>query len=369
MPGEAAFLNRLRLTTDFSHISITRAITIAVAAVAGFTLVRELFLQVLGTRVAFITCYPAVILAAQFGGFRSGLLATALSAMAASYLWMYPTGHISIAHPADILSVLIFVVIGISISWITDSMNRFRSRAAEAEAHVRILEVAADQQRRIGQELHDGTGQELTGLTLFSSTLVDLLNQGVVTTENGKSCWSLDEGDLLAIHESAGKLLKGLVASNRNVQLLSRGIMPIEIEADGLKSALQELASTTDGLQSVTCDFDCPAPVRISNSTVATHLYRIAQEAVANALRHSWGNQIEIGLYQFNDQIVLQIRDNGIGFDPATIAKPGPQTKSAGFGLGIMSFRAASMGGNLLVRSESGNGTLIKCTIPQTTGG
>ncbi len=110
---------------------------VAIAAVLAATAVRLAFLQPLGTRSTFITFYPAVMLAALYGGLRAGVLTTILSAGVAAYFWMEPTGQLAIASPADCLALGIFLASGSLISWITEGMLRAREHSAAAEAEAR----------------------------------------------------------------------------------------------------------------------------------------------------------------------------------------------------------------------------------------
>jgi two-component system CheB/CheR fusion protein len=163
------------------------------------------------------------------------------------------------------------------------------------------------------------------------------------------------------LRQAASRLSRGLEEANRHVQDLSHGIMPVQIDTEGLMSALQELAATIDGQQQVTCRFECHEPVAVADNNTATHLYRIAQEALNNACRHGQADQIHILLSQEDDRIVLEVRDNGIGFDPVAKHPGGP----AGRGLRTMDYRAGIIGGVLHVGRRAEGGTLVRCTVLQ----
>jgi len=233
------------------------------------------------------------------------------------------------------------------------------------ELQKQVLGIAAEEQRRIGQELHDGTGQELTGLTLFAGTIVDLLNQIKKGEAEENATWILHEADLLRLRQTAQRLTEGLAEANRHVQQLSHGIMPVQIEAEGLRSALEELARATDSQQNITCRFDCPVPIVVANNTAATYLYRIAQESINNALRHSRADQICIALLEANEEIILEVSDNGIGFDTSSFGRTGVPGTHRGFGLEIMNYRAGIIGGTFRVSRPPGGGTLVRCVIPR----
>lgn len=239
------------------------------------------------------------------------------------------------------------------------------SERKELQKHV--LESAAEEQRRIGRELHDGTGQELTGLSLVAGTLLKLMTAVPAKESEGQVVRQLDEASFILICEIVNKLNRKLSEANRQVHQLSHGIMPVQIEAEALRSALDELAASTNTPPTVSCRFDCPLPVMAANNTTATHLYRIAQEAVNNALRHSRADQICISLRQNDDQIVLEVSDNGVGID-ASDGVVGATRKDRGMGLRTMQYRAGMIGGTLHVERREAGGTLVRC-LSLTVGG
>lgn len=221
------------------------------------------------------------------------------------------------------------------------------SERKELQKH--ILDIAAEEQRRIGLELHDGVGQELTGLSLVAGTLCSLLSRLPGADQQDR---------LLSIAELLNRKLSGL---NRQIHQLSHGIMPVQIDVESLRSALEELAATTNASEGIDCRFLCTTPVIAADNTTATHLYRIAQEAISNAVRHSQAQEILISLRQNESQIVLEVCDNGVG-----INVPGeeltPSGKLRGMGLRTMRYRAGLIGGSLQVERRAEGGTRIRCT-------
>lgn len=237
------------------------------------------------------------------------------------------------------------------------------SQRKELERHV--LEIALNEQQRFGQELHDCTGQELTALSLFADALTGSLNQRPRKTSDGKATWLLDELDLVTFRQTAQKLSQGLAESKRLVQQLSRGIMPVQIEANGLRAALEELATETNGLRNSCCTFECSAPIMLANDTMATHLYRIAQEAINNSLRHSQAAHLGISLSQSETEVILEVNDDGIGFSPAFLGQIEIPERRRGIGLSIMRYRAGIIGGRLVVTRQEQGGMQIQCIIPR----
>ena len=232
------------------------------------------------------------------------------------------------------------------------------SERKELQAHV--LESAAEEQRRIGRELHDGTGQELTGLSLVAGTLLNLMTDVPAKESEGQFVRQLDEASFTRICDIVKRLNQKLSEANRLVHQLSHGIMPVQIDAEALRSALDELAASIHAPPTVSCRFDCPLPVMAANNTTATHLYRIAQEAVNNALKHSQADQICISLRQNGDQIVLEVIDNGVGIDAAD-SRVAATRKGRGMGLRTMQYRAGMIGGTLHIERREMGGTLVRC--------
>lgn len=201
-----------------------------------------------------------------------------------------------------------------------------------------ILEIAAGEQRRIGQDLHDGVGQELTGLGLLAGNLLE---------EIIKSCPEQTE--------LSQKIVVGLKRVLGQVRALSQGLLPVEVDGEGLMNALQELAGRISDQAGVRCAFHCDTPVRVDDNAVATHLFRIAQEAVANALTHGKARTIDIGLVVSSGFLRLTVEDDGRG-----IRRP---AKAGGLGLKIMQYRANLIGARFQVEPGEDGGTLVTCVL------
>jgi PAS domain S-box-containing protein len=204
-----------------------------------------------------------------------------------------------------------------------------------------VLEIAAEEQRRIGHDLHDTAGQELTALSLMADSLVAALGDHSPT-------------DI----PLAAKIVQGLRRTLGHVRSLSRGLVPVEVSAHGLMAALTDLTGRINGESGATCTFACEEPVLMEDNTTATHLYRIAQEAVGNALKHGHARHIEVGLGFTDGLLVLRVVDDGIG-----IRDQGE--KAEGLGLKIMRYRANSIRATLSVESPTRGGTLVTCTLTE----
>jgi two-component system CheB/CheR fusion protein len=207
-----------------------------------------------------------------------------------------------------------------------------------------VLEVTGLEQRRIGQDLHDGIGQELTGVGMMVQNLVESLGKDTPEAEQAK------------------KIGAGIRRAMSQARALSRGLMPVESDATGLMTALTDLAARINEQGVVQCVFHCPKPVLLTDTTAATHLFRIAQEAVTNALKHGKAKNVEVDLREHGSHILLQVRDDGKGIDS-------PDAHSPGLGMKTMRYRAGMINAVLHVESGDGNGTVITCSVAREAGG
>jgi two-component system sensor kinase FixL len=201
---------------------------------------------------------------------------------------------------------------------------------------LRITELA---QQRIGHDLHDDLCQQLAGIEFLSQTLARRLRDA-----------ARPEADAL---EEIATLIRSAVEYTRD---LAHGMSPIQPAPDGLQSALEELAIRTARHFQIQVDFRCPHPVLIDDHAVASHLYRVAQEAISNGIKHGRAQRIEIGLVANNERIHLAIRDNGRGL-------PRVLPKKSGMGLRIMQYRAGMIGATLIVQREPTGGTTVGCSV------
>jgi len=209
-----------------------------------------------------------------------------------------------------------------------------------------ILEISAREEHRIGQDLHDGLGQHLTGIAFMSK----VLEQKLADKSHGEAA-------------DASKIVRLVNEAIHKTRELSRGLLPVVSDARGLMSALEQYSAEVHDLFGLSCRFECDRPVPIYNETVANHLYRIAQEAVNNAVKHGRGKNILIRLRGDGDSITLSIRDDGDGL-------PEDVRNSPGMGLRIMNYRAKMIGATLQVQpcSDHGHaGTVVTCKL-QSTG-
>lgn len=207
----------------------------------------------------------------------------------------------------------------------------------ELERH--IVDIANEERRRIGTDLHDGVGQELTGLSMFADSLAIALTRA-----------SRPEAKI------AKKIKCGLQQALADVRTLSRGMNPVDIDAEGLMSALSELSGQIDDIPEIKCSFRCDKPVLLRDNETATQLYRIAQEATSNAIRHAHPERIMISLERADQHVILRVTDNGSGITTN-------RSRLSGMGLRTMAYRARMIHGELDVHPIESGGTEVVCTI------
>jgi len=207
-----------------------------------------------------------------------------------------------------------------------------------------ILHISEYEQRRIAEDLHDGVGQQLGGISFLSEAL----------KKNLEAQASPEAGTAARI----SNLLTVAVAETRS---LARGLHPVMAEANGLMSALEDLATRVTDLFKVSCRFECPQAVLVVDNTKATHLYRIAQEAITNAIKHGRAQQIEIRLSTTTEQITMTVSDDGVGLQTAA-------RQPKGMGLRIMNHRASMIGGTVILQKKHGGGTEMVCIVRSNDG-
>jgi PAS domain S-box-containing protein len=203
-----------------------------------------------------------------------------------------------------------------------------------------ILEISAEEQRRIGQDLHDGLGQHLTGIAFMSKVQEQKL------AEKG-----------LAEAAEAARIVKLVNEAINKTRELAHGLLPVFSDAHGLMSALQRWSAEVEDLFNISCSLRIDQPVLIHDANMSTHLYRIAQEAVNNAIKHGQARNITISLFASNECGTLRIENDGL-------ALPESSTDGSGMGMQIMSYRARMIGGSLKVESGGIRGIAVTCTFP-----
>ncbi len=230
------------------------------------------------------------------------------------------------------------LVLGGERFWLTMLNDATARRQLERE----VLAASNREQQRIGNDLHDGLGQELTGIALLLRGLENRAER--------------ESPELSASIEEVALLVNDAIFTTR---ALARGLTPVTFDRGGLALALEELARRLSAMFHiiVRCDADESLDNGLGSAN-ALHLYRIAQEAVTNAAQHGAAGQVHISLRADGERGLLRIEDNGNGFNPAV-------RQSKGLGLRIMHYRAQMMAGSLRIDSARARGTTVSCWFPR----
>ncbi len=207
-----------------------------------------------------------------------------------------------------------------------------------------IFEIEERERRRIGYELHDGLGQLLTGISFKNWGLERKLEKS-----------SLEEA------REAAEISMLIAEAKEQVSRLSKGLSPVEMDKEGLMAALETLALNNEKMFGIPCVFRCDKPVFVHNKAAIVQLYRIAQEAVTNAVKHGKPDYIEISLARKYSKITMSIKDNGVGIS-------GNPDGANGMGLKIMRHRAGIINASFDVRQNAGKGTVVTCVFPDNSG-
>lgn len=221
----------------------------------------------------------------------------------------------------------------------TDITKRKADDDERMRLEFEILAISERERHAIGADLHDNLGQQLTALELMCAGL-----KGDAATHP-----ALARG-----LDRMGKLLREAIAQTR---FLARGLVPVSPRPDALQDELTELAHRTHALGRVKCVLDCPHPVAVADPFAAGHLFRIAQEAMNNAVKHARARSVTLRLTQDTGRLVLEIDDDGRGLSTAA-------RKSTGRGLGIMRHRASVIGADLVIGTGRNGGVKISCRLP-----
>src|SRR5262245_55793077 len=204
-----------------------------------------------------------------------------------------------------------------------------------------VLAISCREQARIGQDLHDTVCQYLVGIQFMCSVLADQLEVKEFS----------ETQSIRRIAELAGQSLS-------LTRRIAQGLFPVALKEDGLDLALKEWAAQQESQFGVTVFVCCPSSTTIDNVT-ATHLFRIAQEATNNAIRHGKATRVDIDLTISEESLSLNVKDNGQGFLETTGAQ-------RGMGMNIMKYRATVIGGTLSIKRAVDGGTIVVCSLPSS---
>lgn len=358
VPGKTAFLgadmDRWAQRAERLPKSLLSIVVLALTAAIGF------FDYVTDTNVSLSAFYLLpVALAARFIGPLFALVVAALSVV----MWLGGDVMVGRQFPDVFLVIwngtVQFISYAVVVMLITNLRNlrgelevRVRQRAAALTREIaererlerELLDVSEREQRRIGQDLHDGLCQHLAGTALAAQVVSDKL-------AGNRPIDVRDATNVVELIEEGIQLARGM----------AKGLNPVEMNADGLMQSLQEFSGTASDMFRVSCRFECDSPVLIHDERAAEHLYRIAQEAVGNAIKHGKAGNIAIQLSAVDEGYLLRIHDDGVGL-------PEPLPANTGMGLRIMANRSHVIGATFSARrDEEEGGTTVTCLMPFAT--
>jgi two-component system, LuxR family, sensor kinase FixL len=205
-----------------------------------------------------------------------------------------------------------------------------------------IQEISEREQRRLGQDLHDGLGQSMTGIAF----LAKVLQQKLQAKHAGEA-------------EAAGNIANLINEALSQTRRLSRGLCPVDLETNDIEAALEQLAENLRSVFGIKCELRCDPRLNISDNEVAVHLYRIAQEATSNAIKHGQAKTICVDLTARNSRLKLRVADDGDGF-------PEKPQKNKGMGLRVMHHRARIIGATISVREPPEGGVVVTCSLKRS---
>ncbi|MEX0648542.1 MAG: PAS domain S-box protein [Balneolaceae bacterium] len=235
----------------------------------------------------------------------------------------------------------------VTVSEVSWEGNRFFSNiikniSERRDLERRISDISNQERRRIGQDLHDGLGQMLTGIRMVTENLAKKMKT--------KSLSQADEvKQISAMVQEADEYARSL----------TRGMVQIDLENKGLRTALEELCQQSEKMFSIRCTYSETGSMVIDNHTAALHIYRIVQEAINNAVKHGKAKNICVRMSNSGQHTSVVIDDDGVGFGPDF-----PANSKKGMGIQIMKYRAGILGGILELIRTKDDLTRVRCIIP-----
>jgi len=321
-----------------------RALIVAEMAAALLVIAAVDFVTDNNIRLGLLYAVPIFGLA-WFCGRKWGIAA----AVSTSLIWWYvnwSTGDPILHSSSEAWETSRHFAFFLIVAWVGHALRKKSDIAADRVALLEhslrlereIVNISEAQQRRIGQDLHDGLCQYLAGVTCGASSLRD----------------DLEKLDVRAEADTASELVKLLQDAVVQTRDLAHGLVPAQVSRLGLVLALESLAQSVRRMYGVTCSFQFHGDSRNWDQQAAIHLYRIAQEAINNATRHGRARNILVFLEAVDHSLSLRVLDDGVGVSEAL---------SEGVGLRTMRYRARSIGGEVTIERRNGTGTTVSCTV------
>lgn len=346
-PDETA-KQKLGLWAETTNAMRSRPALLSVMVSALFTLLIGWLDYITGFEVTWFVFYGLpIFLAVWWSGSKAGLFIAVLSGLV---WWLanlsttpYST-HLgyawALANRMVYLYVMVYAVAGLRNKQEADEA-RIQMLEERRQLEKDIVSVSEHEQQRIGQDLHDGICQQLAAIGCAARVLSeDLQAQGAQYAHDA----SLIEGSIQQV-----------VLEARN---LARGIFPVHVDRSGLAAALEDLGKMTGRLTGIPIMVNDCVDVPLDAPEVSMHLYRIAQEAVANAVKHSGATEITLATKLEGSMLELRVEDNGRGMPPIS------RMRIEGMGLRTMHYRAQALHASLDIERRPQGGTRVNCRVP-----
>jgi signal transduction histidine kinase len=256
---------------------------------------------------------------------------------------VYPTGVVQAGEIA--IRFVFFFLVAVAGIALKEKHHASNARISLLERARRlekqIIEVSEHERQRIGRDLHDGLCQFLAAIGCLATSLK----------------MDLQKDSLGKLAATAGEIEKLLAESVNQARDLAHGLVPVPLGDGGLPAALQELTASTGRLFPLECSFEFAGETELPKDSTATHLYRVAQEAINNATKHAKARRIDIRLSANRSALSLSIADDGTGFSKT-------QKQMNGVGISIMRYRVNLLGGEFEIEDRPAGGTIVSCTVP-----
>jgi PAS domain S-box-containing protein len=205
-----------------------------------------------------------------------------------------------------------------------------------------ILYISEKERIRIGQDLHDGIGQDMTGISYLFRVLTGKLEKKEFPDK-----------------EEIARLSELIDGTKESIRMISKGLSPVNMRSDGIQYALAELCNNMETIYDISCTFDFDENIAFRDNSVATHIFYIVLESMSNAVKHGASENISVSLVRTGDGIEIMVRDDGKGFAEGDLS-------GKGIGLALMKYRADIIGGILNISRNEPSGTLITCSIDES---
>ncbi len=305
---------------------------------------------VTGYEVTIFPFYSIPVILVMWFGDRSSSIFVAVLSTAAWWAADTASGHQYSREWLQIWDTIVrfmffylVIIAGTAVKQQRD-VNRARIELLERSQKLEweIIGISEREQQRIGRDLHDGLGQYLVAIGMAADSLKDDL-----------------EKDSLRGAGEVGKIADLLHNAVQRTRDLARGLSPVDRDEGGLEASLEDLASSASKISGIPCSFIYDGPTLVQDATRDLHLFRIAQEALSNAIKHARPKLIVIALESNDGNLSLRVSDDGIGLDQNHF-------KKLGIGINIMQYRANMVEGDLEIRPNLPAGTVVACTMGST---